>query len=59
MEGCKRRERGKVAVICKKQRAAACGAHVLFNMELLRERTGQAWMGLSQQWVDVGRDRWG
>lgn len=42
MEGCKRRERGKVAVICKKQRAAACGAHVLFNMELLRERTGQA-----------------
>lgn len=26
-----------MAEICKKQRAAACGAHVLFNAELLRE----------------------
>lgn len=41
-----------MAEICKKQRAAACGSHVLFNDELLEERSNQAGMGLSQQGVN-------
>lgn len=46
-------------MICKQQRAAVCGSHVLFNTELLREKTSQAWMGLSQQSAKKGRGRWG